>query len=74
MHVLQAPEVVLGRSYHQSVDVYSFGILVWQVATGKTPFREMGKKAFVDKVIIGGQRLKARSITAAFCHDTLTYS
>lgn len=57
----QAPEVVLGRSYHQSVDVYSFGILVWQVATGKTPFREMGKKAFVDKVIIGGQRLKARN-------------
>lgn len=53
-----APEVVLGRSYHQSVDVYSFGILVWQVATGKIPFREMGKKAFVDKVVIGGQRLK----------------
>lgn len=26
-----APEVVLGRSYHQSVDTYSFGILIWQV-------------------------------------------
>lgn len=51
---------MLGRSYHQSVDVYSFGILVWQVATGKTPFREMGKKAFVDKVVIGGQRLKVK--------------
>ena len=30
-----APEVVLGRSYHQTVDTYSFGILIWQVAAGQ---------------------------------------
>lgn len=53
-----APEVVLGRGYNQSVDVYSFGILVWQIATGKVPFREMGKKTFFDKVVVGGQRLR----------------
>lgn len=53
-----APEVVLGRSYNQSVDVYSFAILSWQIVTGKVPFREMGKKAYFDRVVIGGQRLK----------------
>jgi hypothetical protein len=53
-----APEVVLGRGYNQTVDVYSFGILIWQMVTGKVPFREMGKKTFFDKVVIGGQRLK----------------
>lgn len=51
-----APEVVLGRSYHQSVDVYSFGILIWQVASGKVPFRDMGKKTYFDRVVVGGQR------------------
>jgi hypothetical protein len=29
-----APEVVLGRSYNQSVDVYSFSVLIWQITTG----------------------------------------
>jgi serine/threonine protein kinase len=53
-----APEVVLGRSYNQTVDAYSFGILIWQVATGKIPFREMGKKPYFDRVVIGGQRPK----------------
>lgn len=54
-----APEVVLGRSYHQSVDVYSFGILAWQIASmGKVPFADLGKKVYYDKVVVGGQRLK----------------
>jgi serine/threonine protein kinase len=33
-----APEVVLGRSYNQSVDVYSFSVLIWQIATGVVSF------------------------------------
>jgi serine/threonine protein kinase len=53
-----APEVVLGRSYNQTVDAYSFGILIWQVCTGRIPFREMGKKPYFDRVVIGGQRPK----------------
>jgi len=54
-----APEVVLGRSYHQSVDAYSFGILSWQIASsGKVPFGDLGKKVYYDKVVLGGQRLK----------------
>lgn len=53
-----APEVVLGRSYHKSVDTYSFAIMIWQVAAGKIPFREMGKKMYFDRVVIGGHRPK----------------
>jgi serine/threonine protein kinase len=53
-----APEVVLNRTYNQSVDVYSFAVLFWQVVSGKVPFREMGKKSFFDRVVVGGQRLK----------------
>ena len=53
-----APEVVLGRSYHKSVDAYSFGILIWQVASGKIPYQNMGKKTYFDKVVMGGMRPK----------------
>ena len=33
-----APEVVLGRPYSEKVDVYSFGMIMWQMLSGETPF------------------------------------
>ena len=51
-----APEVALNRPYHHTVDVYSFSIVVWQVMTGQVPFREMGKKRYMDKVVHHGYR------------------
>ncbi|CAJ1956031.1 unnamed protein product [Cylindrotheca closterium] len=34
-----APEVVGGESYNLKADVYSFGLLAYQILTGKTPFK-----------------------------------
>lgn len=51
-----APEVALGEQYNQSVDVYSFGIITWQVLKGKVPFEEMNKKIFFEKVVRGKYR------------------
>lgn len=51
-----APEVALGRQYNCSVDVYSFGVIVWQVLRSKVPFRDMGKKAYIQDVVVGGKR------------------
>jgi serine/threonine protein kinase len=51
-----APEVALGRQYNSSVDVYSFGVIVWQVLRSKVPFRDMGKKAYIQEVVVGGKR------------------
>ena len=51
-----APEVALGRQYNSSVDVYSFGVIIWQVLRAKVPFREMGKKAYIQEVVVGGRR------------------
>lgn len=51
-----APEVALGRQYNRSVDVYSFGVIVWQVLRSKVPFRDMGKKAYIQEVVVGGRR------------------
>ena len=33
-----APEVALEKPYNSSVDVYSFGILFWQITSLETPF------------------------------------
>jgi len=51
-----APEVALGKAYDKSVDVYSFGIIIWQVLKGKMPFKDMGRKAYMEKVVLGGIR------------------
>ena len=53
-----APEVALKRSYGEKVDVYSFGILVWQMARDKTPFQGFNKESFIRNVVAGGRRPK----------------
>ena len=51
-----APEVALGRQYNASVDTYSFAVIIWQVLRSRVPFREMGKKMYVQEVVLGGKR------------------
>jgi len=53
-----APEVVLKRAYTELVDVYSFGILVWQMARDRIPFKGLNKDDFFREVVAGGLRPK----------------
>ena len=53
-----APEVALKRSYTELVDVYSFGILVWQMARDRSPFQGLNKNEFMRHVASGGLRPK----------------
>ena len=53
-----APEVALKRPYSEKVDVYSFGILVWQMARDKIPFKDCNVNDFMKNIVIGGQRPK----------------
>ena len=53
-----APEVVLRKAYNSSVDVYSFGILLWQMARDQVPFKGLTKEQFVKEVVLGGLRPK----------------
>ncbi|XP_047330705.1 serine/threonine-protein kinase STY13-like [Impatiens glandulifera] len=36
-----APEMIQHRPYSQKVDVYSFGIVLWELITGQLPFQNM---------------------------------
>jgi len=53
-----APEVALGKEYNHSVDVYSFGIILWQIVKGKVPFNGLGRRTYMENVVIGGDRPK----------------
>ncbi|KAM9707868.1 mitogen-activated protein kinase kinase kinase 7-like [Menidia menidia] len=41
-----APEVFEGSSYSEKCDVFSWGIILWEVLTRKKPFDEIGGSAF----------------------------
>lgn len=51
-----APEVAMEQPYNESCDVYSWGILYWQVCSLTTPFSKYSARQHADKVVFGGQR------------------
>ena len=48
-----APEVYRRNDYKFPVDVYSFGILLWEIYTLKKPYRDLSLKTLRRKVIEG---------------------
>jgi serine/threonine protein kinase len=51
-----APEVALGKPYNQSIDVYSYGILLHQILSAETPFKRYSLNMFKQQVIRQGHR------------------
>jgi len=56
-----APEVGLNKPYNEKVDIYSFGVILWQLISGLLPFKGIRKDDFMDVVMIGGERPYIRS-------------
>lgn len=51
-----APEVYLEKPYNEKVDVYSFGILFYQILALETPFEGLTVKSFPKMVFEKGAR------------------
>lgn len=51
-----APEVALGEPYCEKADVYSFAIVLWQLASDKIPFENMKKNDFMTLVVQENER------------------
>lgn len=46
-----APEVALRKSYTERVDVYSFGLILWQMMRDRVPFGTLSKEEIMQLVI-----------------------
>ena len=51
-----APEVVLCQDYDLKADVYSFGILFWEVAALAQPFKTYSAARHLRNVVVKGKR------------------
>lgn len=51
-----APEVALRKPYSEKVDVYSFAIVVWQMAKGKIFKKKCTRSEFMRDVVSNGER------------------
>jgi len=51
-----APELLEGDSYTEKVDVYSFGIVMWELIARKLPFENINKQSELEDFIIDGNR------------------
>lgn len=56
-----APEVAKDQPYDRSVDVYSFGILLWEICSLEKPFAGYNSKKHMRDVVIAGERPKMDS-------------
>lgn len=44
-------QVAESRPYNEKVDVYSFGIVLWEMSTLKKPFEGMDRNQFFSQVM-----------------------
>lgn len=65
-----APEVALTEPYNHLVDVFSFGILLWQMCSLEVPFATYNVQRHAQRVVRGGERppLDTRKWSSALCN------
>ncbi|GET04100.1 kinase-like domain-containing protein [Rhizophagus clarus] len=51
-----APEVLLGKEYTKAADIYGFGMIMYEVISGKPPFVDMDYDENLALAICSGQR------------------
>ncbi|OHT02315.1 TKL family protein kinase [Tritrichomonas foetus] len=51
-----APEFIQGEEYTLSADVYSFGLILWEMLTGEVPFAGLESAQVIYNVVIQQQR------------------
>src|ERR1044072_3112337 len=66
-----APEVLRGKTYTQSADIYSFGIIVCEIFSGLPPYHNLSHDEFLALKICQGLRLKVNNIKVPLLLENL---
>ncbi|CAB5388481.1 unnamed protein product [Rhizophagus irregularis] len=66
-----APEVLRGKSYTKAADIYSFGMIIYFVATGRQPFSDHAHDKVLALGICNGIRPKLNELEAPNCYVEL---
>ncbi|RGB42643.1 kinase-like domain-containing protein [Rhizophagus diaphanus] len=61
-----APEVLNGHGYSMESDIYSIGIIMWELASGKSPFAHISHDACLALKIYDGLRPEPTPIAPPF--------
>ena len=64
-----APEVLEGKEFSTSADVYSFGIVLWEIYTRKEPFNQFRNyQKFKEAVVRQGEEMSCLIATLNHFH------
>lgn len=66
-----SPEVALRVPYHLSADVYSFGLLLWQICSLEVPFHGLSRNDHWTYVIEGSERPVLDPTWSSTIHDLI---
>jgi serine/threonine protein kinase len=58
-----APEVIIRKEYSHASDIYSIGILMWEISAGQPPFANRKKDYYLAIDIVNDMRPKIKSGT-----------
>ena len=66
-----APEVLLGVAYGQRADVWSFGVVIWELLVGLVPYGSAGRVEVARGVASGELRLPVPPMEPHRCPEQL---
>jgi serine/threonine protein kinase len=52
-----APELIFSLPYGPAVDVFSFGVVLWEIATRQMPWSDLASVFAIENAVTTGQRL-----------------
>ena len=61
-----APEILSKKPYTKELDIYSFGMIMWEFTTGKKPFHDRPHNHCLILDILRGERLQITDDTPEF--------
>ena len=51
-----APEIALSATYNERVDIYSLGVILYEMSSGSSFFEDMRRAEFLRRVVEGQER------------------